>query len=333
MRPPLLFSVLLLLPVSSADEYIRPMLGGSAPMRATPVALDPDDPAARRAGALVYLGGLKLESDDRAFGGFSAIDVDGDRFTLLSDAGNIVRFRMGGDLRPFALSYGDLAQGPGTGWRKWDRDSESLLRDPASGRMWIGFERFNAIWRYGPALEKAERHAQPAAMADWPVGGGPEAMVRLSRGAFVVISESARMKGGNGARVALLFALDPTEPGPPPLRFGYVPPRGYSPVDATELPDGRLLVLNRDFSPLALFTAKLTVVDLKGLAEGRIVRGREIATLAAPLLHDNFEGIAITREKGETIVWIVSDDNSQFWERSLLLKFRLTLPSEPEKRN
>jgi hypothetical protein len=332
MRLPLLLSALALLPLSSSDEHIRDILGNSAPMRATPVALSPSDPALIRAGALVYLGGLQLTSRDRAFGGFSAIAVDGDQFTLISDAGNIVRFRMGKDLRPFALAYGDLP-GPGTGWRKLDRDAESLTRDPASGRMWVGFEGTNAIWRYDSTLGRVERAARPRAMRKWQVAGGAEAMVRLRDGAFLVFSEQRWPMEQRNARVGLRFAGDPTEPGPPPMRFAYVPPPGYNPVDVAELPDGRLLMLNRDFSPRTLFTAKLTIVDLNGLSEGATLHGREIATLAAPLLHDNFEGIAVTREKTETIVWIVSDDNSQFWEKSLLLKFRLALPSEPEKGN
>ncbi|HVJ03908.1 MAG TPA: esterase-like activity of phytase family protein [Sphingomonas sp.] len=332
MRFPLLLSVLALLPLSTSDEQVRQVLGHTAPMRATPVALSAD-PAVRRAGALVYLGGLRLSSEDRAFGGFSAIQVDGDRFTLLSDAGNIVRFRMGADLRPHALAYGDLPGGPGTGWRKRQRDSESLARDPATGRLWVGFENHNAIWRYDDGFAHAERQANPREMADWPVAGGPEAMVRLRSGAFLVISETARPKGKPKAREALRFAGDPTEPGSAPLRFAYVPPAGYNPVDLAELPDGRLLVLNRDFRPVGLFTAKLALADARGVKQGAVVQGREIATLAGPLLHDNFEGIAVTREGNETIAWIVSDDNSQFWEASLLLKFRLELPPEPEKGN
>ena len=42
-----------------------------------------------------------------------------------------------------------------------------------------------------------------------------------------------------------------------------------------------------------------------------------------PLIHDNFEGVAITREGRDTIVWLVSDDNQLFLQRSLLLKFKL----------
>ena len=47
------------------------------------------------------------------------------------------------------------------------------------------------------------------------------------------------------------------------------------------------------------------------------------STLASPLIHENFEGIAATREGAATIIWIVSDDNQLWLQRSLLLKFRL----------
>jgi hypothetical protein len=330
----LLLPLIALLPLSSSDEEIRDVLPHDAgPMRVTPVALSTTHPALRRVGALEYMGGVQLAGSHAAFGGFSAVQVDGDRFTLLSDAGNLVRFRMGADLRPFALAYGSLPAGPGTGWRKRDRDAESLAWDPASGRYWVGFENSNMIWRYDAGLTRAERASRPPAIAGWSIGGGAETMVRLASGAFVVIGETPRPRGLAEAREALLFAGDPTQAGPPPLAFAYVPPPGYNPVDAAELPDGRLLVLNRDFSLRSLFTAKLVLVSLEGLKKGAVVRGREIATLAAPLLHDNFEGVAVTREKGETIVWIVSDDNSQFWEKSLLLKFRLALASEPEKKD
>ena len=71
------------------------------------------------------------------------------------------------------------------------------------------------------------------------------------------------------------------------------------------------------------FTARLVVIDRDAIRPGASVTGREIATLAAPLLHDNYEALAVTREAGATIVWIASDDNREWFEQSLLLKFRL----------
>jgi hypothetical protein len=90
-----------------------------------------------------------------------------------------------------------------------------------------------------------------------------------------------------------------------------------------ELPDGRVLVLNRRVSLADFFTARLVMIDRGAIRPGARVQGREIATLAAPLLHDNFEALAVTEEQGATIVWIASDDNREWFEQSLLLKFRL----------
>ncbi|RZI56366.1 MAG: esterase-like activity of phytase family protein, partial [Zymomonas sp.] len=73
------------------------------------VALDPADPARTRLGALTYLGGIRLRGTQPPFGGFSAMKMDGDRFMLVSDAGNILKFRMGGDWIPQEISFGDLS--------------------------------------------------------------------------------------------------------------------------------------------------------------------------------------------------------------------------------
>ncbi|NYT42579.1 esterase-like activity of phytase family protein [Sphingomonas sp. R-74633] len=318
----LLLCLILLLSASGRDS--REVLGPEPRMTVERVPLDAHDPGRTRVGALTYLGGIRLKSPDRAFGGFSSMQIKGDRFTLLADGGTFIRFRMGADWTPRDLRFGDLPDGPGTGWLKSQRDSESMTSDPATGRIWVGFENYNAIWRYDDSLTRAERSVRPAAMRGWSRNGGPESMARLADGRFAVISETSRPKGQRWGREALLFAGDPTSPGGEPIRFTYVPPdERYDPSDAVQLPDGRLIVLNRRFSVPGLFTAKLTLVDPRAIRAGAVVRGTEIAALAAPLLHDNYEALAVTREGDDTILWIASDDNQQFWEWSLLLKFRI----------
>jgi len=50
----------------------------------------------------------------------------------------------------------------------------------------------------------------------------------------------------------------------------------------------------------------------------------ELATLAGPMTVDNFEGIATRRgPKGETLIYLVSDDNFRSGQRTLLLMFAL----------
>ena len=326
-RLALIFAIILYSGIGASDENARELLGNDARITATRVALDPRDPARVHVGALTYLGGVRLGSPDWAFGSFSAMQVTGDRFLLVSDAGNVVRFRMDAAFRLSEASFGDVALGPRTGYYKPDRDVESLTGDPATGRIWLGFERDNAIWRYDATLARAERAVRPAAMRDWSPNGGPESLVRLHDGRFLVIAETSRPKGAlaKTGRVALMFAGDPTEAPNRGFSFVYVPPAGFDPSDATELPDGRLLVLNRRFSLLSLFTAKLVLIDPKAIRPGAAVQGREIAHFESPLLHDNFEALAVTREGADTILWMASDDNQQVWEQSLLLKFRLEL--------
>lgn len=318
--------ILLFVPSWSGDQRLA-LLPAKAEMAAHRVHLDPRDPGRVKLGGLTFLGGVYLTGPAPAFGGFSAMSVEGDRFTLLSDGGNIVRFRMGADWQVREPRFAELPDGPGTGWEKADRDSESLTRDPATGQFWIGFERANEIWRFSPGLARAEARAAPRAMADWPMNGGPESLVRLRDGGFIVLAEDQDAKRGGveqpGVKVGVWFAGDPTRPKQRSFGFGYRPPKGFLPTDITELPDGRLAVLNRKASLREGFTAVLTIIDRGAIRPGRIATGREIARFAAPVVHDNFEALAATREGDSTILWIASDDNQLFLQRSLLLKFRL----------
>ena len=209
MRFAIPLAVAMMLTMTSSGEQPRAVLGRRAEMRVTQVPLFPGDPVRRTLGRLTYLGGARLTSSDPAFGGFSSMRVEGDRFTLLSDAGNVVAFRMGADWQPREIAFGDLP-GPSTGWLKKDRDAESMTFDPGSGRVWVGFERYNAIWRYDHGLTRVERAVRPKQMAGWSSAGGPEAMVRRRDGSFVVLAETSRPKGMRGAREGLRFAGDPT---------------------------------------------------------------------------------------------------------------------------
>jgi hypothetical protein len=42
-----------------------------------------------------------------------------------------------------------------------------------------------------------------------------------------------------------------------------------------------------------------------------------------PLIGENCEGLAVTQEKGATMVWIVTDNDLAWYRPTLLVKFRL----------
>lgn len=297
------------------------LLEPPARLTATPVALDPADRGRTRVGALAYLDGWVLRSQDRRFGGVSSMSFQNGRLIALSD---------GGILFTLALARGtvtldgieELPDGPGSRLSKADRDSESSTYDPASGRTWVGFETRNAIWRYGPGFARGEAHVEPKEMAQWPANLGAEALARLRDGRFLVFAETDALRH-DGANEALLYTGDPTAPGATPLRFAYRAPAGFAITDAAELPDGRVLVLHRKVSLMEGIVAALTVFDPRAIRPGAVIAGREIARLAAPVTVDNMEALAIAREAGRTVVWIASDDNYSPIQRTLLLRFAL----------
>ena len=313
-------AILMMVPDWTGWERLK-LLGSHAVIHASRVPLDPTDHARRRVGRLTFLGGVELTSPDPAFGGFSALAVQGDRVTLLSDGGNIARFRLASDGQVSEAQFGNLPAGPGTGWRKMDRDSESLAIDPTTGAAWVGFERANSIWRFSEGFQLPKAHAQPPAMQRWLHNGGAESLVRRRDGSFVAIEEEN--SHGDGTRALLVWPGDPTARPDAAVSLRYRPPAGYDPADATELPNGGLLVLNRSWGPPLRFATTLTVIERSTLRPGATVGGRAIAQLAAPLTLDNYEGVAATVEAGRTIVWLVSDDNRAPFERTLLMKFRL----------
>lgn len=313
-------------------ERLSIPVAGPVKVQATRVTLDPNDPARRRLGALTYLGGVALTGPPKRFGGYSALAVRGageERiFSLLSDRGTVLRFRMGSDWRPRGARVAPLPAGPGTGWTQEERDSESLVIDRTGHRAWVGFERWNQIWRYRIAADgrwTAERGHAPAAMAGWPENGGAESMARLPDGRFVILSEGRRPPGRKRGREALILDGDPTSSQTRVEQFTYLPEKGFEPADAAALPDGRLMVLERSYRVAVPFIwrTRLALVPAAAVRAGAVAAGRSIAQLEAPLIADNFEGLAIVREGDATILWLVSDDNLKSWQRTLLLKFRL----------
>ena len=324
MRAPILSSflvVMLLCPGYDGREP-RALSDRDDTMRVERVVLYPDDPKRTKVGDLTFLGGIALQSAMPAFGGYSSMVVRGDRFTLLSDGGNILRFRMDGAFRISDARARDLSGGPGSGWMKASRDSESMTTDGA-GHYWVGFEGTNQIWRYDGAVNGPGHGVAPAVMRDWPDNLGAESLVRLHDGWFLTIAEDGHPDKRPDLRIGVVFAGDPVAHPNRYFRFAYRPPAGFDPSDATQLPDGRIVVLNRGFDLPFRWSAILTLIDRAAIRPGAVVAGREIARFAAPMTVDNYEALAATRENGATILWMASDDNQMILERSLLLKFRL----------
>lgn len=305
------------------------------PLVFTPVAL----PAPAR---LAGLGPFRLEriwrmdADDSRFGGYSAlVPLPGGRLLAVGDRANLLRFSPPGEPAAPAV-IAPLVKG--LAFDTTGVDSESAARDPATGRTWIGWETKNAISRHEPGRIDP-RVVHPPAMAGWPDNRGAETLARLHDGRFLVLREGFGGRDddavfGGDRHEGLLFADDPVE-GAVPLRFTFVGPPGFYPVDAAQIPDGRVLILMRRLVwPIpARFAGRLVLADPRAIRGGREWRGTVVARLSSTLPIDNFEGLAVEPRRGGALtVWLIADANSSVTQRTLLWRMALDpkrLPAMP----
>ncbi len=322
------FILLIVLVIMTVGGVRTVYVNNSQNIALQPLNLDPAHPGKRRIDELIFLAGWELGSGNGDFGGISALTAlpDG-RFVGVSDAGTLIGFGLTSDDRtdrPFIAPLPE-SEGPDKSFR--DRDSEGITYDAASGQFWVSYEAKHAIRRFSRSFARSNGMVRSAEMQRWPKNSGAETIVRLSDGRFVVIAET--MEGES--HEALLFSGDPVEPGTVISRFGYRPPTGYRVTDGAMLPDGRLLLLHREIGIPNGFAAKLAVVDPVNIVKGARLKGRIIATLTTPLLVDNMEGVAVTEDGKDTIIWLISDNNFNIIQRTLLMKFRLSERTNKKK--
>ncbi len=210
---------------------------------------------------------------------------------------------------------------------KFDRDSESITADPLGQRIWIGLEHHNLICSAIPG--GSSRVVAPKAMQEWPRTGGPEAIVRLKDGRILVIAERSYPPAPSVP--ILLFDRDPSDPAAQMTQTRYLPPSGYAPVDASQLPDGRLLVLHRRFELPFAFSAILSIGSLETSGRTPVLQTRPILWLNAGRGADNWEAIGVEdRGQGRATIWIANDNNFMIGEPNYLLRLEWGASSQPQ---
>lgn len=273
-------------------------------------------------GELPITGAWEITASDPFFGGFSAL-VSADEGGLLagSDRGWMLEI-------PFTSGEPDAAGAKFTYFATRLNsleemiDLEAMARDPDTGTLWTAYENFNTVQR-NLADGRSIRRTPPE-MRRWSANSGPETMVRLADGSFIIIGEAPEGSGRKD-RPGLLYSRDPIE-DTAPLEFRVATPPKYSPVDATALPDGSVLILLRrlQISIPASFDAPIMRADPAKIVPGGVWSGEVIANLDGPLFGENFEGIAFVPDsdpkKGGGAVYLISDDNLSVFQRSLLVR-------------
>jgi hypothetical protein len=288
------------------------------------VDLHPEDASVRRVGALEFRGGLELGSDDRRFGGFSALDVDpsGSRLLALTDRGHWV------ELSPIYAADGTLSgigkasigaldnlnSGNVGGSKRGDAESIAPMEDGYA----VAFESGHRIWLY--RRDRKSRPVRPRPLRPpeglraAPFNGGIEALAALADGRLLALTEELNaddhhLRGWvsrNGAWQSLRYR-----------RFGRFVPSG-----AATLGNGDLLILERRFTWIGGFASRIVRVRRDEVGAGATLEGTEIARIELPLTVENFEGVAVRPlPGGRAYIYLISDDNFLVLQRTLLFMF------------
>lgn len=297
------------------------------------IPLNIEDPALAEVGKLRWRGGLVLTSREPRFGGWSGLWVAPDGRTLrsISDEGSwlatTLRYDTSGRLT--GIEPGTIGSLRGEDGQllvsKLETDAEGLARLPDGGWL-VSFERDHRILQYPPGAESAgqglagrpRRLTTPAEFRRQPVNGGVEAMVVLPDRRTVLISEE--MSERPGTAVGWIVDGDAAW-----RKFHYQTRDGdHRPTAAAVLPDGDLVVLERAFDRARGVRVAVKRVRVADIVPDAIVRGEELAWLRHPFSVDNLEGIAAgSGPRGETLLWLLSDNNFNPLQRTILLHFEL----------
>jgi hypothetical protein len=315
-----------LLPVLLAFAPGAPALAAPLEIAASVVPLQAEDPERRRVGPLRFLGGLHLTSADPRFGGLSALllSEDGARLTAVTDKGHWMTARLLVDSAgvPLGLAEAEIGELHGPGGRhlrgKRETDSESLAR-LADGELVVGFERDHRLWRYpaapNPLAGRPAAIPVPAGLRSLRSNSGIEALAVLADGALLAIAE-----GREEAATSPAFLWR----GGAWSELAYPRAPGFRPTGATTLPGGDLLVVERSFNLFDGVAIRLQRIPAVAIVPGAVLRGEILAVLRRPLTLDNMEGVAARRgERGETLIYLISDDNFSLLQQTLLLVFAL----------
>lgn len=285
-------------------------------------------------GKLEFRGGLSITSSDRRFGGLSsfALSSDGTAIIAVSDEGWWFRASIGYE-KGVPVSVGDATIAPllGTNGRrprsKANRDAEALT--PATpgkidGVVYVGFESHPHLSVYDlgrsgldavpkqipiPAgLKKGPYNGEFEALGRWP--DGPDA------GSFIAISESNFDEGGN-TRAWIFGAAKPR-------RFSLARYEDYKVTDLAILPGGDVVTVERSYSSGSFPGMAIRRFSVRGVADGAVVTPEILFAGKQPFYAiDNMEGVAFHRVGGEDRISVLSDDNYNPGQRTLLYQFAL----------
>ncbi len=281
-------------------------------------------------GSLIFAGGLELTGAHPDFGGISGLAFrDAARFVMVTDQG---RFLSGSldlaDGAPAGLSGVEIDVVRNSSGNplpnKFSSDSEAIevvVRNGGPDAVRVGFENLARIAEFdlldGRPFGAAREIAIPQWLTDLRTNESIESVCIAPpaspiAGSTLIIAEAHVRTAGQWA-ATLLGNRDRGD-------LGLAMAPGLNPTDCAFLPNGDLLVLERGLAFLA-FSMQIRRIPANEVRPGATLDG-EIILSGSGSAVDNFEALGVrSLPDGQTRVTIVSDDNFNSFQRTLLLEF------------
>ena len=318
-------------------------------------------------GLVSWAGGWRVSSPSAGFGGYSALMIEeAGILSAYSDTGHRIRLSIvdESDDRWRLSSEGtrtEIADATGRPFpEKWQRDLEAVTA--VGSHLLAGFEQVHRLeWLHENPAGGGLRLGAARSLAPYLKGlhsnRGLEAMSVLRgsrdpscpRTEHLLLLTESEGKSGNGrpeSRSALALLLPITKasgtdqvPGFGPAitqAYQILPGGDYKPVDAVLLPNSDdVLVLERAFSILGGFRSRLVLARPRDAiscrAEGEpasgVIATELLADLAGLIPQENYEGLAVAGAPDGLVLYLISDDNLNLLQSTLLVRLRLARPS------
>jgi hypothetical protein len=285
-------------------------------------------------GKLAWRGGIELIGPGEFFGGLSGIAIgsDGTDFIAISDSGrwvtgniqysqdklnSVSNIKISPLLDPRGRPYEDKS--------KFDAESVAPFGTRGlDGDLLIAFERNQRIGRYNfgkkgaAAREKTIKLPTEANKARR--NRELESVGRFAKGRLAgsIIAISERFLDSNGNIIGWLIG------GPTPGRFTVKRRDNFDITDLTVTPDNELIILERYFSTMSGVEMRLRRINVADIKPGAVLDGEVLLQTDQRNTIDNMEGLASHRAaNGEVRLTLISDDNFNVFQRTLLLQFAL----------
>lgn len=275
-------------------------------------------------------GGLILSSTDSRFGGWSALEISasGTRLLAISDSASwmtadLIYDETGRLSGATQLVIEPVRDGDGEPLRGMQADAEGLA-DLGEGRYAVSFEREHRIEVYPLGEDwSGINEARPAPFPAIPgaarlrANAGAEALARIGDTLWVAI-EDPIVEG----QPHTLWRYELTDLDATPVSRQVTLTPGYGLTALGGDGEGGLLVVERTWRRGVGNTIRLGRFE-PGMLEdtGGPITPVALATLDPGMVVDNFEAIAVAEVAGERRIFILSDDNFNDAQSTLLLSF------------